>query len=377
MREWTPELLQAMRTTGDPKADDTFADALKKGQVDSISKIFQSFAAEDSTIPATAPEGFRAFVQDTRLLPPDIDRAKVARGGQVMLRHATLVALALLLKSLPTGYAAPRLSTVLAMSHNLEKRPYRRALGVLQMLVNISRENSFTDGGAAVVTGQKLRLLHAGVRHIVRTQLKDFEPRFGTPISQLDMVYTTMTFSVMVVDGLAALGVKWTGDQAGDYFHLWQAYGRLQGILPEWMPASIEEGRAFCEAYAAEYRSAKENPDGVSLTRADLKMMRSLIPWPMRILGLGTAPDVYLMKMLGPEAAARVGVRRRARNVWCEWVALQLPVLWQRLWRNITPEKEAHDRISRLCFQALIVGGWGEEVRFSVPASLRDMRKLA
>jgi hypothetical protein len=204
-----------------------------------------------------------------------------------------------------------------------------------------------------------------------------FEETFGAPISQLDMAFTIMTFSVMVVDGLAALGVQWTEAQAEDYFHLWQAYGELQGIRPEWMPGTLDEGRAFCAAYAREFRSAEDNPAGVSLTRADLQMMTGLIPWPLRLLGLGSAPTVYLLRMLGPEAAARVGVRRQAHHVWCEWVALRLPVVWQRLWRSLAPEKEAHDRISRLFFRTLIVGAWGDELRFSVPQSLRDLRKLA
>ncbi|MBE7367796.1 oxygenase MpaB family protein [Ramlibacter pallidus] len=377
MREWTAELLDEMRHTGDPLADATLQRAVWGHDVPKINAIFRSFAADDAGIPPDAPPEFLEFVQATRRLPAGVDVARAARGGQVMLEHATLCALALLLKSLPSGYAAPRLSSVLHMSGNLEKRPYRRALGVLQMLVNISQPGAFADGGGAIVTGQKLRLLHAGVRHVVRGRLPDFAPRFGTPISQLDMAFTIMTFSVMVVDGLAALGVRWSEAEAADYFYLWQVYGVLQGIRPEWMPATLEEGRAFCEAYAREFSPAEANPDGVALTRADLDMMTGLIPWPMRLLGLGPAPTVYLLRMLGEEAAARVGVRRTARHVWCEWLALRLPVAWQRLWQNLTPEKEAHDRISRLFFRTLIVGAWGEEVRFSVPEDLEDMRKLA
>lgn len=377
MRTWTPELLETMRTTGDPRADGALRGPLDGRAVRRINEIFRSFAADDAEVPADAPPEFLAFLRDTRRLPAGIDPARVARGAQVMLEHATLVALALLLDSLPTGYAAPRLATVLHMSGNLEKRPYRRALGVLQMLVNISQPGAFREGGGAVVTAQKLRLLHAGVRNVVRSTISGFEARFGTPISQLDMTFTIMTFSVRVVDGLAALGVAWSAADAEDYFHLWQMYGELQGIDPAWMPASLEEGRAFCAAYAREFRPAAENPDGVALTRADLDMMRGLIPWPMRLLGLGPAPAVYLLRMLGEEAAARVGVVRTARHVWCEWLAMRLPVLWQRLWNNLAPEKEAHDRISRLFFRSLIVGAWGEEVRFMVPQDLADMRRLA
>lgn len=377
MHDWTPELLREMRHTGDPLADDMLRTAVWGHEVPRINAIFRSFAADDAEIPADAPADFLEFVDATRELPAGIDLASVNRGAQVMLEHATLCALALLLKSLPAGYAAPRLSQVLHMSHNLEKRPYRRALGVLQMLVNISQPGAFRSGGRAVVTGQKLRLLHAGVRHVVRGKLRDYEERFGTPISQLDMVFTIMTFSLMVVDAMQALGVEWSAQEAADYFHLWRMYGRLQGIEAKWMPDSLEDGRALCAAYAAEFTGPEQNPAGVALTRADLEMMRGLIPWPMRLLGLGAAPEVYLLRMLGEEAAARVGVQPLRRHFWCKWLCMELPVLWQRLWRNLTPGKEAHDRISRLFFNALIVDAWGGEVRFMVPERLKDLRELA
>jgi hypothetical protein len=377
MREWTTELLDRMARTGDPLADDMLAGAELKGDVPGISAAFRSFAADVKEVPPDAPAEFREFVQCTRGLPFGVDTERAHRGGGVMLEHATLCALALLLKSLPSGYAAPRLANVLFMTHNLVDRPYRRALGVLQMLVNISQPESFRDGGAAVVTGQKLRLLHAGVRRVVRKNLPTFEESFGTPISQLDMVFTIMTFSVHVIDGVAALGVKWSDEDAEDYFYLWYMYGLLQGIDPEWMPRNPDEGRAFCAAYAREFRPAEENERGVKLARADLDMMRRLVPRPMRWLGLGSAPQVYMLRMLGEEAAARVGVERLRRHTWTEWLIMLLPELWQRLWNNLAPEKEAHDRISRLFFRTLIVGAWGEEVRFLVPQSLEDLRKLA
>lgn len=378
MHAWTPEVLDRMARTGDPLADDMLEVATFNGDVPKISAIFKSFAADVSQMPADAPAEFKEFVTCTSNLPLGTDIARAGRGAGVMLQSATLCALALLLKSLPSGYASPRLANVLHMTQNLEQRPYRRALGVLQMLVNISQPTSFRDGGAAVVTGQKLRLLHAGVRRVVRKSLPEFEARFGTAISQLDMVFTVMTFSVHVIDGLKALGVEWTEQEASDYFYLWQKYGELQGIDPEWMPDSPEDGRAFCEAYGArEFANATDNAPGVSLTRADLEMMRGLIPKPMRWLGLGRAPDVYMLRMLGEEAAARVGVVRLRRHFWTDWLVMQLPVLWQKLWRNIAPEQEAHDRISRLFFRTLIVGAWGKEVRFLVPENLQDLRKLA
>jgi hypothetical protein len=53
----------------------------------------------------------------------------------------------LLLKSLPEGYAAPNLSRVLAETGNMERRTYRRLLGVLQLLLNVSTPGGFRPEG--------------------------------------------------------------------------------------------------------------------------------------------------------------------------------------------------------------------------------------
>lgn len=376
MREWTTELLDEMAHTGDPQAEEAVRQACFCGDVPGISTLFKSFAAEGACIAADAPQPFHDFVIRTAALPTGIDLAQAERGAGVMLRNATLCALILLLKSLPAGYAAPRLSEVLNMTGNLQKRPYRRALGVLQMLVNISQPNAFEPGGPAIVTAQKLRLLHAGIRHVVGQHMPVFATRWGTPVSQLDMAFTIMTFSVHVIDGMKALGVHWPDADEEDFFHFWHMYGVLQGVRPEWMPATIDEGRDFCEAYAREFRSAKENPHGVALTRADLNMMKSLVPWPLRAIGLGGAPSAYMLRLLGKEAAARVGVKRKVRYRWADWLALQIPPLWHRLWRTITPDGEVHEEISRYFFRTLIIQEFGREVSFKVPRNLRDLRKL-
>jgi hypothetical protein len=189
------------------------------------------------------------------------------------------------------------------------------------------------------------------------------------------MAYTTMTFSVKVIDGLATLGVPLTAQQQADYFHLWHSYGLLQGIRPEWMPADVSEGRALCRAYDAELADAATNPAGVALTAADLAMMRQLMPAPLRWLGLGSAPQVYLVELLGRADAARVGVA--PAHPLLEHLVLRLPRAWQRLWNGALPDHRVHAAWSRRFFSTLIDRAWGGEVRFSVPEHLKDLRRLA
>lgn len=376
MSRWTPEVIRRMQELGDDEADDAYRDAMAHGDIPAINRLFGSFSAERQAIAGHAPQSFLDFVAKTSALPPGTDVERATRGGTVMLEHATLSSLALLLYSLPYGYGAPRLSKVLHLTQNLEKRTYLRTLGVLQMLVNISLPDAFAAGGAAVPTAQKLRLLHAGVRHVVRKELPDYERTFGTPLSQFDLVFTLMTFSVLVIDGVERLGVKWTGQQAADYFYLWQVYGHLIGVEPEFMPRTVEEGRDFCRAYELHFADAAQNDEGVRLTRADLRMMRDLMPWWLKWLGLRPAPKIYLIRMLGKEGARRVGVKGHPGSVLLQWIVLEFPALLQRVLRALPLEGGLHAWLSRMFFRGLIEAGRGGEVKFSVPTSLRDLRRL-
>ena len=376
MSRWTEEVLRQMRERGDNEADEALVQAMAHQDIPAINRLFGSFSAENKGIPANAPQSFLDFVARTSAPPPGLDIARATRGGEVMLEHATLCSLALLLYSLPYGYAAPRLANILDLTQNLEKRTYLRTLGVLQMLVNISAPGAFEPDGAALPTAQKLRLLHAGVRHVVRRKLPGYEAQFGTPLSQLDLVFTLMTFSVLVIVGVERLGVKWTQQQAADYFYLWQMYGQLAGIEPEFMPRSVEEGRDFCRAYAGEFADAADNEAGVRLTKADLKMLRQLMPTWLKCLGFRPAPKIYLIRMVGKEGALRVGVKGNPGSVLLQWIVLEFPAFLQRFLRSLPLERGLHTWLSRVFFTGLIDSGRGGEVKFSVPTSLQELRRL-
>ena len=376
MSRWTEDVLRRMRERGDDEADEALVQAMAHQDIPAINRLFGSFSAEKEGIPANAPQSFLEFVARTSAPPPGLDIARAGRGADVMLEHATLCSLALLLCSLPYGYAAPRLANILDLTQNLEKRTYLRTLGVLQMLVNISAPGAFGANGAALPTAQKLRLLHAGVRPVVRAKLPGYDAQFGTPLSQLDLVFTLMTFSVLVIDGVDRLGATWTEQQAADFFYLWQVYGHLIGIEPEFMPQDIREGRDFCRAYEREFTDAARNEAGVRLTRADLKMLRQLMPTWLKWLGFRPAPKIYLIRMLGKEAALRVGVKGHPGSVLLQWIVLEFPAFLQRFLRSLPLERGLHTWLSRVFFTGLIDSGRGGEVKFSVPTSLQELRRL-
>jgi hypothetical protein len=391
MQTWSEDTLEQMRKCGDPLADETVAALAPYGEAE-LKRLFQIMRTSDAQLThgdTPIPRPLQKFIEATSTLPPNVDIDRIRRGDDLFLDNAMLAGLGLLAKSLPSGYAAPRLAKILHFTGNLERHPYRRVLAVLQLLANISAEKAFKTGGLAVVTAQKLRLLHAGLRYVVRRDFDDYdEARWGAPISQEDLVFTIATFSCHVVEALRSFGVPLDENVAedgekgenvtDDYYYLWRVYGELQGIKPEWMPQSLAEAQAFCAAYGRRhFVGAEQNPEGVALTQAELRMMRDLLPRWLRVLGFGALPKLMMVRLLGPEAAARVGVTRQPGHYILEWLLLVAPLAWHKLWGELTPSHAAHNAVSRLFFQTLIRRAWGGEVTFEVPYSKQGIKNLA
>ena len=179
------EFLDGLRTDSDRDADECLTELAQSRQ--NFSQLFQFLNSNHAQVPTDAPYALQAFfARQLREPSPDgqpVDRERLEGGEDVFMTHACCSALALLAMSLPAGYAAPNLARVLVMSGNLKNHPYNRLLGVLQMVVNVTSPGGFEQNGKALVTAAKLRLLHAGVRHLVRQRFPDYETRYGTPVN--------------------------------------------------------------------------------------------------------------------------------------------------------------------------------------------------
>lgn len=160
-------------------SDDTFLDLLKGHKDDladlavsrliedhgiqKVGYIFKQMSANDDQVPADAPRALRDFVEQTRDLPPGIDHERLAQ-HEALLPFGPISCLIMLAASLPHGYSAPRLSRILTISDDLARHPYKRLMGVVQLLINLGSRDAFVPGGRAVVTAQKMRLLSAPTR---------------------------------------------------------------------------------------------------------------------------------------------------------------------------------------------------------------------
>ncbi len=340
---WSDDVfLDRLRTEGDAEADACFGQLANSRQ--NFSALFQFLNSNHTPVPPDAPEVLRAFFADHLTTPSldgkPVDHERLSRAEDVFMTHSCCSALALLAMSLPAGYAAPNLTRVLVMSGNLENHPYKRLLGVLQMVVNVTSPGGFEQNGKALITAAKLRLLHAGVRHLVRQRTPHYETRYGTPVNHEDMLATIMGFSLLVIRGLQELGVGFSEREAEDYYYLWRVYALAMGIHPpgapdstEYLPATLTEADEFYQAYERRhYRAASENPEGVELTRASLLMLEHLVAHtPLRLLGSRLVPRIYMQQLLGRHGLVQRGLRPVPYHFAAKWTLLALLKLWSAM----------------------------------------------
>jgi hypothetical protein len=254
-------------------------------------------------------------------------------------------------------------------------------MGVVQLLINISDADAFQPAGRAVVTARKLRLLHAGIRALAAKYRPGYEARFGPPVNHEDMLATIMGFSYLLIDGLRRLGLPFSDDEAEDLYYLWRIFALLMGIHPPGLPhddslipPTIAEAATFYAAYVRRNdTSAERNPYGVVLTQDNLTMMRTMIPVPMRLLGLGWAPRIAMTELLSGEELARVGVTPLIGHALIK-ACLGLVL---RVGKDVGEHTSFAARLSSRILQGMVDLDRRGEVAFSIPASQADLRTAA
>jgi hypothetical protein len=377
--KWSDDrFLDSLRQQGDPQADLAVGRLIEERDVRAVNEIFKTLRADDTPIPDDAPAPFRAFVEATGQLPSWADRGRLARGGDVFLKHAFSCAVVMLASSLPRGYSAPCLCHILSISRDLAAHPYQRLMGVIQLLVNVSSKDAFEPDGRAVITAQKLRLLHAGVRTLVPRFRPGYEEKFGVPVNHEDMLATIMGFSYLVIEGLQRLRLPLSEAEAEDFYYMWRVYAQMMGIHPEgqpdddsYIPATVEEAGQFYDSYVRRQDTALvQNPYGLVLTQDNLAMMRDLIPKWLRLFGLGLAPRLAMSELMTPAELARVGVR----PVMGHGVLRAVFGLVLRLAQGLLDVVPFSTRLARLIFQEMIDTSRQGEVEFCIPVTLTTLR---
>lgn len=286
---WTDEFLWSKRKMGDPLADQTIDAILLDNQKGEIDQIFQMLV-QNRTFPNPAfdvlPDRLKRIVEEyfvkTRQLPDWTEPFKLAVATDVFKQHGPKILLLLLCKSLPLCYTCWRGAKVLYRTGRLRVHDgsldsfTRRLMETAQFVVNMLTLNSFEHDGLAIVSIQKVRLMHAVIRYHAMQHRWDVEA-YGIPINQQDLVGTLLSFGVVIIDGLKQMDIELTPEERDGYLHLWKVVGHMIGVDDDLNSENEEDGRFLMNAILDQQagRSPDGGREGMELTEACIDLMNS------------------------------------------------------------------------------------------------------
>jgi hypothetical protein len=305
------------RTRVDPIADAAIVAILAEGGPPLINV---SLAMLSNVPPAGAwPKALQDYVQSVPM-PNNLDEQRLERAQGAFMAFGPLGVSILACASLPETYCLPGIAKLLAMSGQLTTHVGRRLEMTGQMLFDVMTPKSLLPGGVAFKAVLRTRLMHAALRYMLLNELQvardtgdnvlrqsvlAWTDEFGQPINQMELVYTLMTFSHVVLRSAVALGIEPRPEAFEDYIYTWNVVGRLLGIEPELLPDSWAEAEQLFERIKSAH--ARESEQAVTLM-ADLEGYW-VTQWPTPVQSF-SAPAMHALceRLLTPATRQMLGI---------------------------------------------------------------------
>ncbi|MGY0197174.1 oxygenase MpaB family protein [Leptothrix sp. BB-4] len=318
---WTDDQLQAMRQVADPLADAVVARIYETDSVSGVNRLLANLSRPDRPLAPAIQALVDQYMAETAVLPSWADPALIEACEGFFSSHGTLSSTILCCASLPECYLDAMDAPVLASTTQLLQHVERRIFETAYMVVTVMQPGGMRDGGLGLRCAQRVRLMHAAVRHLLRADYAAAQaataagtprrPRWdmahGEPINQEAMAFVILTFSYVGLRSLERLGYHPAPELRRAYMHTWSVIGHVMGVREDLLAHTYEEGQDLFERIKRRRRGA--SPEGQALTAAMLDWMVKTLPGPLDPL-----PKMLLCQLMGDEDAALLGIVQTAHE---------------------------------------------------------------
>ncbi|MCG7203493.1 oxygenase MpaB family protein [Streptomyces arenae] len=271
----TEASMDALRDAGDELADATVATLFERGEVGTFNTLMRHVSTAGTPLPDGLPDVAREYLEATRVPPAWVDWGEMEKARLFFIDNNVHISTALSFASMPACYVVPRVAKLLSATHGLSY-PSKRMAETGQFTVYLMRPDAFEAGSRFIPAAQKVRLLHASIRHHLRREARWDTAALGTPICQEDMIGGQMFFSLLVLDSLHRLGVHLSTEGAEAYYYAWRVVGAMLGVDQDAVPGTLDEARAFLDLYMVRYMGPSE--EGAHLTRQLIDLYEEVVP---------------------------------------------------------------------------------------------------
>jgi squalene/oxidosqualene cyclase-like protein len=298
---WSDAFLDARRAEGDPLAAEVVQELLATGGAGAVNGMLAALVHSDEPLPAGLPAAAVAYFDRTGRLPSFADPARLALAERLFARAGWSVAAGLFCSALPQAYCAARGARVLVSTGRLQTDARRRILETAQFLFDVAADGGLSASGRGLRAAQKVRLVHAAVRHFAERQ-SSWDPADGVPLNQEDLAGTMLTFSCVILDALDRLGVAVSPAEREAWLHLWEVVGVMLGLREDLLPRDVADGAALMNAIRR--RQWAPSPHGQALAAALTASMNEYL----RLGALRDLPAVLIRHLAGDHCGDLLGL---------------------------------------------------------------------
>jgi hypothetical protein len=342
---WTADDLERCRHLGDPVADAAVAAVFADEGEERGRRLLTTVIRHPWPPRHEWPVVIADYLDQTAHLPDWVDHDLIDEAEAVFEEHGWMTFGLLGCSSLPQGYAVHDIAMVLGTTQDLEEHVYRRIWETAQFTLDVMSRGGLEPGSAGLQSAQRVRLLHAVVRHLILEEPEKhpastpgyaavlagtrWPDECGMPVSQAYMAGTILAFSYLVLRGLEDLGFSDITDrQKRAYLHRWNVVGHLLGLRDELMATDMEEAASLFHGIRDPHLHS--TPQGKALTDALLQLMEGLIPAPL--FPLKPLPRMLMVKLSRPQVTDLLDVRLSSVE---RWLTLPLCMTGMRAWDRV------------------------------------------
>jgi len=260
----------------DPVADQAAVSIIRAGGVEAMSTALELLSNEPPD--KRRPAGLDAFIAATPA--PDADHDRIDAAQRWFSTWGAIGTSSLFCASLPETYCLLGIAQLLAISGQLVDHVTRRIRMTGQMVFDVMQPGGVKEGSLAMSALRRTRLMHGAIRSMLlrpeeigRRQPPVGSPRrlqwsseFGKPINQLELVYTLMTFSHVILRSAERLGIALDREKSDSYIYTWNAAGLVLGIDERLLPADSSQAESVFETIKA--MQARPTEDAKALVQA-------------------------------------------------------------------------------------------------------------
>ncbi|MEU0029793.1 oxygenase MpaB family protein [Streptomyces sp. NPDC006335] len=272
---YTEASMDALRQAGDELADATVATLFERGEVGTFNTLMRYVSTAGAPLPDGLPDVAREYLHVTSAPPTWVDWTEMEKARLFFVDNNVHISTALSFASMPACYVVPHVARLLSATHGL-KYPAKRMAETGQFTVYLMQPDAFEAGSRFVPAAQKVRLLHASIRHHLKRENRWDTTTQGVPICQEDMIGGQMFFSLLVLDSLHRLGIHMTTEGAEAYFYAWRVVGAMLGVDQDAGPQTLEAAREFLDRYMIRHMAPSE--EGAHLTRQLIDLYEEVVP---------------------------------------------------------------------------------------------------